>query len=449
MGTWSLPPEMVALLTAWAAGLNSVRLAPRLPLLFLGVVFASGRRTASSWFRAAGVSQDFRRFYYLLGALGRKVQFLACILLRLVLCRLHTGDHWLFALDDTPTERYGPCVEGAGIHHNPTPGPAGAKFVYGHVWVTLACVLGHPWWGPIALPLLARLYIRQKDLSKLPPCYHWTFQTKLELAADLIAWLVGWLRPTDKPLWLVADGAYAKQPVLKAAHKHQVVLFSRLRKDAALRSVPPGVPAGQKKPQGRPRLYGTQVYSLARRAGQPRGWQTAEVEQYGKRVTKTFKTFLATWQPAGGAIRVVLVQEEDQPDGWVAYFCTDVAQSAETILEVLAQRNTIEQTFKDVKEVWGAGQQQLRNVWANVGAFHLCLWAYTLVEWWAWGRAHAELVDRSASPWDDPDRRPSQQDRRKALRRWGIDQSFSDAGGIRAMPPKIRRLVRGLLTLLT
>jgi hypothetical protein len=29
-------------------------------------------------------------------------------------------------------------VQGAGIHHNPTPGPAGEKFVYGHIWVTLA-----------------------------------------------------------------------------------------------------------------------------------------------------------------------------------------------------------------------------------------------------------------------------------------------------------------------
>ena len=29
---------------------------------------------------------------------------LACGLLRLVLRRLHQGDHWLFALDDTPTQ---------------------------------------------------------------------------------------------------------------------------------------------------------------------------------------------------------------------------------------------------------------------------------------------------------------------------------------------------------
>ena len=36
-------------------------------------------------------------------------------------------------------------------------------------------------------------------------------------------------------------------------------------------------------------------------------------------VTKTYKTFLATYKPAGGLIRVVLLKETD---GWVAYFCT-------------------------------------------------------------------------------------------------------------------------------
>lgn len=27
------------------------------------------------------------------------------------------------AIDDSPTKRFGPCVEAANIHHNPTPGP--------------------------------------------------------------------------------------------------------------------------------------------------------------------------------------------------------------------------------------------------------------------------------------------------------------------------------------
>jgi hypothetical protein len=44
-----------------------------------------------------------------------------------------------------------------------------------------------------------------------------------------------------------------------------------------------------------------------------------------------------------------------------------------------------------VKEVWGAGQQQVRNIWTNVAVYHLNLWMHTLVELWAWSRSHKEL----------------------------------------------------------
>ena len=56
-------------------------------------------------------------------------------------------------------------------------------------------------------------------------------------------------------------------------------------------------------------------------------------------------------------------------------------------------------------------------MYANVGAWHLNLWAYTLVELWAWHRPEEELVDRSASPWDAEWRRPSHADRRRAMLR--------------------------------
>ena len=39
-----------------------------------------------------------------------------------------------------------------------------------------------------------------------------------------------------------------------------------------------------------------------------------------------------------------------------------------------------EQDFHDIKEVWGAGQQQVRTLWANIGCYHLNLWSHTLVE---------------------------------------------------------------------
>ena len=87
------------------------------------------------------------------------------------------------------------------------------------------------------------------------------------------------------------------------------------------------------------------------------------------------------------------------------------------ILMAVADRFALEITFRDCKEVVGAGQQQVRFLWANIGAFHVCLWTFTMTEAWAWSRAAAELVDRSASPWDTPLRRPSHADKRRAWRR--------------------------------
>ena len=40
------------------------------------------------------------------------------------------------------------------------------------------------------------------------------------------------------------------------------------------------------------------------------------------------------------------------------------------ILEAFADRATIEQDFHDVKEVWGSGQQQVRNIWTNVAVYN-------------------------------------------------------------------------------
>ena len=96
-------------------------------------------------------------YYYFLGALGRKTHFVASLLLRRVTVVVAPGDRILLGLDDTPTKRYGPHVEGAGIHHNPSPGPADQKFLYGHIWVTIAWLACHPRWGAIGLPLRALL----------------------------------------------------------------------------------------------------------------------------------------------------------------------------------------------------------------------------------------------------------------------------------------------------
>jgi hypothetical protein len=387
------------------------RSAPRLARLLLAAVLARGRRTVTSWIRAAGLSDEFRPCYTTVAAAGRQADHVAGRLAHDVLRPLLASQQRrVLGIDDTPTPRYGPQVQGAGIHHNPCPGPAHQPFVYGHVWVVLGLLATHPLWGVIALPLLARLYVRRKDLGGIDPPHRPAFATKLELAAGLVRWAKQWLGVLGQPLWVVADGAYAKAAFLKPVLALGAVVVSRLRKDAALWTVPVPRP-GQR---GRPRKYGPDRLVLAKRAGQRRGWQTETLELYGQQVVKRYKTFLATWRPVGGVIRVVLVAE---PKGWVAFFCTDGEASVADILGLVADRFGLETMFRDVKEVVGAGQQQVRHVWASVGSLHVCLWTFTLTEAWAWNREERELSgQRRASPWDDPTRRPSHADKRRAWR---------------------------------
>jgi hypothetical protein len=107
----------------------------------------------------------------------------------------------------------------------------------------------------------------------------------------------------------------------------------------------------------------------------------------------------------------------DEPRGWRAYFCTDPKATVADVLTTIADWFSLEITFREVKEVVGTGEQQVRFIQASVGAFHVCLWTYTMTEAWAWRRSEAELVDRTASPWDSPTRRPSHADKRRARRR--------------------------------
>ena len=187
------------------------RIAFRLAIVVAGMFLADDRRTASAWFVAAGVQDDWDRFYECLASGGRTSGKLATAVLGLLVQKFAPGfgDRILLGMDDSPTSRYGRHVEGAGIHHNPTPGPADEKWLYGHNWVALAWLATHPLWGVIALPLRSLLYVRQLDVPKLAEKYDWEFRTKHQLGVELLTWFMQSLRAlgVQAKVWLAADGA--------------------------------------------------------------------------------------------------------------------------------------------------------------------------------------------------------------------------------------------------
>ncbi len=76
---------------------------------------------------------------------------------------------------------------------------------------------------------------------------------------ESIGWLVTRLKHAGKPIWLLLDGAYANRAVLRAAKELLVTVVSRLRRDAALWTLPE-----VQRPKGKG------------------GWTAEEVEIYGR-----------------------------------------------------------------------------------------------------------------------------------------------------------------------
>ena len=297
----------------------------------------------------------------------------------------------------------------------------------------------------IALPLRSLLYVREVDVPQLNAKRGWEFATKHRLAAELVSWFVTTLRSwkLDRVVWVVVDGAYAARPFLNAVLAEGAFVVSRLRKDAALFDLPPARTPGQR---GRPRKYGAKL-SLAKRAAHRDGWQSITYACRGVEVTRDYKTFVATSHLAAQPIRVVLVRFED--GGWIPYFCTDSTASVGDILQTAGDRWAIEEAFHDTKEVWGAGQQQVRNVWSNIGCWHLNQWIYTLVELASWDESSETLVNRTSRPWDNATRRPSHADRRRKISLDMLRAEFPATQPATSETQKYRSLAESLIALCT
>ena len=405
-------------LAQMAAAMSRVldtRIAFRLPIVLAGAMLASGRRTAASWFRCAGVKDDWDRFYELLQAIGKHAASLAFPIIQTLFRRFDPGEggYWTLAVDDSPTKRFGRHVEAANIHRNPTPGPGDGDWLYGHNWVCLAMLLSHPLFGVIALPLLSRLYVRKLDIDELKQRYGWEFRTKHQLALELLLLVIRTLRALGSRAGMVVvfDGAYAVRELIRPLIAQCVTVVTRVRRDAKLFDLP----ANKSGQRGRPRKYGKNRISLSKRAGHREGWLPICYACRGVLVEGRYKTFLATSHIVGGPVRVVLLAHGS--GNWAAYISTDPAMSVETILRAVSDRWAIEEHFHDVKEVWGAGEQQVRSVWSSVGCWNLCGWLYGLVELASWDLSAEQLVDREDRPWDNPSRRPSHADRRRRISR--------------------------------
>ncbi|QEG32453.1 hypothetical protein GobsT_73080 [Gemmata obscuriglobus] len=306
------------------------------------------------------------------------------------------------------------------------------------MWVVLGLLVSHPLGGGVALPLLARLYIRKKNLGAARAADWPPFATKRTMVVGLVRWRHGWLRLWGKAVWVAADGADTQGPVLKPLRQLGVTVVSRLRRNAALCSVPgprarapTGVwhgPGGTGQ-AGRPprRVEHRHIYRV--REDRAEAVQDVRGHVAPGRVC----------DPGGAGERTPRVgrvlRHRHGP-------------TAAHVLERVADRFALETCFRDLKPTAGAGRQQVRRLPADIGSFHLCLWSFTMTEVWAWDRKAEELVGhRSASPWDDPNRRPSHADKRRAWQHQLLAEEIQAVVGDQQDPARICALARRCLDL--
>lgn len=85
-------PEQFSEWSEWLSAGFDGRHQWRLPAVMIGMLLAGGRRTVTTWLRAAGVSDDYDAYYYFLARVGRKSGEVATRLVILLLRTLPLPD---------------------------------------------------------------------------------------------------------------------------------------------------------------------------------------------------------------------------------------------------------------------------------------------------------------------------------------------------------------------
>ena len=128
---------------------------------------------------------------------------------------------------------------------------------------------------------------------------------------------------------------------------------------------------------------------------------------------------------------------------------TNMDHSAKGILESYGVRFGIEEVFKDLKDIWGWGKQELRLLESNEAATAMNMLLFGMVELATWHRTSKELIDRKLCPWDDMNRRPSHADRRNFLRHCILATEFNAALNSLSINRKLKSTLNRLIQLAT
>jgi len=317
--------------------------------LVLVMAFAWGRRNITNLYRFLDVKRHRTRFNNFLHRarvdLAELLRQKATELVDMARC---LGEKTAYLIiDDTRKPKRGKYMAGVGYIYDDVLG----RTIPGHLYVTAIIRI-----GPVVIPLGIRLYVKKEQCEELGL----EFRRMTELAAELIRLFEA---PKGMNVHVVFDSFYLCPRVVWACEEKGFHFVSTLKDNRTVfmrgRNLKLGVykkrafRTGKKKTVKLRKPNGELVkYSYV-----DLGW--VDIKRLGK-------------------VRVVLSRKNSERK-ILAIATNDPNLSGESSIRSYAQRPSIEQFFKDTKQLLGLGQYQNRSYEAAVRHLQLVMFSYALL----------------------------------------------------------------------
>ena len=361
----------------------------RFLVLLVASILTTGRRTVSNLLRSVpGLAPGDPSSYHRVFSKRRWSSLgLARLLTKFILDHF-VGDGPVFlAGDDTVDEHRGAKVHGKGCHRDPVRSTHSfTAYRWGHKWVVLTILVQFPFatraW---ALPVLVALYrcadkprakgqaktksqtkkvkdkLKAKAKAKrrtrgqaLTPATTRRHKTPSELMRQLLAVLIHWF--PDRQFVFAGDGGYGTHALADFAHRHQrhLSLVSLFYPNANLYDPPPEVVG---KRNGRPRKKGAKRLAPAAVVATTSAPTALNVSWYGggRREVETVSGTGQWYKGGEGLVPVFWVFVRDRTgthrDSYL--FSTDLALTAQQVIETYTGRWSIETTFQELRAYLG------------------------------------------------------------------------------------------------
>jgi hypothetical protein len=323
----------------------------RAKLLGVAAILTTGRRTVSNLLRTvAGLTEGDPSSYHRVLSLAQWSGLtLAARLARFILRHFWPAGRVRLVGDDTVTEHPGRKVQGKARHRDPVRSSHSyTAWRWGHKWVVLAILVHLPFASrPWALPVLVALYRSPPDNQKRGRPH----RTPAQLLQVLLRLLLRWF--PDRQFLFAGDQSYGSHAMALLAPRTQgrLHVVSKFYPNANLYEPPPTY-AGN----GRPRVKGgklaipQEVVATAERTRLNVAWYGG-----GRRDVEVV-TGTGHWYKAGEglvAVRWVYVHDLTGTHRDEYFYSTDVALTAQEIMEEYTGRWNIETTFEDSRAYLG------------------------------------------------------------------------------------------------